>query len=105
MFAVKFRTGSTAFGGASTKELIVTGSTTVNLHKLIARFFDPKKEKNKILADELNFPSDIYAIKSQLHLKGLSSDTHLQKVHTRDGHTLNIEDIIEAMTEDVALIN
>lgn len=100
----KLSKGMAPLVGASSKEVIVTGSTTVNLHQLIASFFEPTKEKNKILADELNFPSDIYAIKSQLHLKGLSSDTHLKKVPTRDGHTLNIEDIIEAMTEDVALI-
>lgn len=90
--------------GASATEVIVTGSTTVNLHQLLASFYKPTKEKYKILADELNFPSDIYAIKSQLKLKGFSPDTHLKKVPSRDGHTLKTKDIIDAMSEDVALI-
>src|SRR5690625_2410494 len=62
----KLSKGMAPLVGASSKEVIVTGSTTVNLHQLIDSFFEPTKEKNKILADELNFPSDIYAIKSQM---------------------------------------
>lgn len=57
--------------GAKPEEVIVTGSTTVNLHQLVASFFQPKNNRTKILADQLNFPSDIYALQSQLKLKGL----------------------------------
>ncbi len=42
--------------GAEANEVIVTGSTTVNLHQLAATFFEPKAGKTKILADELTFP-------------------------------------------------
>lgn len=90
--------------GAHPAEVIVTGSTTVNLHQLVASFYEPTSEKFKIVADDLNFPSDIYALKSQLRLKGFNEKTALKKIPSRDGHTLHIEDIIEAMTEDVALI-
>ena len=90
--------------GASSEEVIVTGSTTVNLHQLIATFYEPTAEKNKIVVDELNFPSDIYAVKSQLNLKGYSPDTHLKFIKSRDGHTLHIDDMIDAMTDDVALV-
>src|SRR5699024_77122 len=61
-------------------------------------------KRTKILADELNFPSDIYALKSQLELKGYDSETHLIRVKSRDGRFLQEEDIVEAMTDDVALI-
>lgn len=90
--------------GAKSNEVIVTGSTTTNLHQLTASFFFPKGDSTKILADDLNFPSDIYALKSQLKLKGLNPNEHLVKVKSRDGHTLERDDIIAAMTEDVALI-
>ncbi|WP_047984745.1 kynureninase [Ornithinibacillus californiensis] len=90
--------------GADPEELIATGSTTANLHQLLASFYQPEGRKTKILADALNFPSDIYAIKSQLQLKGYSPENHLVQVKSSDGHTLKTEDIIEAMTDEIALI-
>jgi kynureninase len=90
--------------GAEPEEVIATSSTTANLHQLVASFFEPTSTKNKILADDITFPSDIYAIQSQLKLKGYNPATHLVKAKSSDGHTLNEEDIIQEMTEDVALI-
>lgn len=90
--------------GASTDEVIVSGSTTVNLHQLVATFFKPTGSRTKILADELNFPSDIYALKSQLASRGLDPDVHLIQVKSRDGRIIEENDIIEAMTEEVALV-
>src|SRR5699024_5674555 len=93
----------TGLVGAKKEEVIVTGSTTVNLHHLVSTFYKPQGKQTKILADTLNFPSDIYALKAQLKLKGYD-DTHLVQVSSEDGHTLNEDDIIEAMSEEVALI-
>lgn len=90
--------------GAFPEEIIVTGSTTVNLHQLVATFYSPEGKKAKILADELNFPSDIYALQSQLKQKGYNPDTHLIQVKSQDGKTLNEDEIIARMTEDIALI-
>ncbi|MGG4489928.1 kynureninase [Metabacillus idriensis] len=90
--------------GAKPEEVVVTGSTTVNLHQLAASFFHPEKKRTKILADDLNFPSDIYALQSQLSLRGLDPAVHLVKVKSRDGHTLNEDDIIASMTNEIALI-
>lgn len=90
--------------GGMKGEVIATGSTTVNLHQLVATFFKPEGTKTKILADELNFPSDIYALKSQLTLKGYDPDAHLVRVKSKDGRFLDEADIIAAMTDEVALI-
>ncbi|TDL74519.1 kynureninase [Rhodococcus qingshengii] len=90
--------------GASSDEVIVTGSTTVNLHQLVATFYKPEGKKSKILADELTFPSDIYALQSQLRIHGFDPDTHLIRVKSRDGRFLEEEDIIDAMTDEIALI-
>ncbi|WP_340084767.1 kynureninase [Siminovitchia sp. FSL H7-0308] len=90
--------------GAKPEEVIVTGSTTVNLHQIVSTFFKPKGNRTKILADELNFPTDIYALKSQLGIHGLDPEEHLIQVKSADGQTLCEEDIINAMTDDVALI-
>ncbi|MFD4703958.1 kynureninase [Gottfriedia sp. NPDC058432] len=103
-FAEKLGALSAPLVGANENEVIVTGSTTTNLHQLIASFYHPTGQKTKILADELNFPSDIYAIQSQLRLKGFDPETHLIQVKSRDCRTIREEDIIEAMTDEIALI-
>jgi len=90
--------------GADPKEVIVTGSTTTNLHQLVATFYKPDGKKTKILADELNFPTDIYALKSQLQLHGYDPEEHLVQVKSRDGKMLQIDDIISAMSDEIALI-
>ncbi|MEH7505189.1 kynureninase [Neobacillus drentensis] len=90
--------------GALANEVIVTGSTTVNLHQLVATFYKPEGKRTKILADELTFPSDIYALQSQLRIHGFDPETHLIRVKSRDGRFLEEEDIIEAMTDEIALI-
>lgn len=90
--------------GAKPNEVIVSGSTTVNMHQLVSTFYQPEGKKTKILADELNFPSDIYALQSQLKLKGYDPSEHLTRVKSSDGHTLCEDDIIEQMTDEVALI-
>lgn len=90
--------------GASPEEVIVTGSTTVNLHQLVATFYKPDGTRTKILADELTFPSDIYALQSQLRTHGYDPDTHLIRVKSQDGRFLEEDDLIKAMTEDIALI-
>lgn len=89
--------------GAKKEEVIVTGSTTVNLHHLVSTFYQPQRNRTKILADSLNFPSDIYALKAQLRLKGYD-ESHLIQVQSEDGHILNEQTIIDEMTDDVALI-
>ncbi|MHA6259093.1 kynureninase [Sporosarcina sp. CAU 1771] len=90
--------------GGKKGEVIAAGSTTGNLHQLVATFYKPAGNRTKILADELNFPSDIYALKSQLALKGYDPAEHLVRVKSRDGSCLTEEDLIEAMTDDIALI-
>jgi len=90
--------------GAFPDEVIVSGSTTSNLHQLAATFYQPEGKRTKILADELNFPSDIYALQSQLRLRGYEPEEHLVRVKSRDGRFLHEEDIIAAMTDEIALI-
>ncbi|TFJ91919.1 kynureninase [Lentibacillus salicampi] len=90
--------------GAKPDEVIVTGSTTSNLHQLTASFYKPAGKKAKILADTLNFPSDIYALKSQLKLNGFDPAEYLLQVESEDGNTLETQNIINAMTDDVVFI-
>lgn len=90
--------------GAQPAEIVTTGTTTTNLHSLVSTFYRPEGERTKILADELNFPSDIYALASQVRLRGYEPDQHLILAKSRDGRTLDEEHLIAAMGSDVALI-
>ena len=91
--------------GAEPKEVIATGTTTVNLHSLVSTFYHPEEGKrSKIIADELDFPTDIYALKSQIRLKGLDPKEHLILIPSDDGRTIDEEKVINRMDDDVALI-
>lgn len=88
---------------ANPEEVVAMGSITSNLHQLLATFYRPTKTRYKIVVDELNFPSDIYAVKSILELQGQSIESALKVIKSRDGKFLDEKDIIEAMDEDVAV--
>jgi kynureninase len=90
--------------GADPAELVVTGTTTTNLHSLVSTFYRPSGHRTRILADELNFPSDLYALGSQIRLRGYDPTEHLILSRSRDGRTLDEADIVAAMTDEVALV-
>lgn len=90
--------------GADPDEVVATGTTTVNQHALVATFYRPKENRRKILATELDFPSDIYALQSQILLHGGEPDIDLVRVKSRDGRTIDEADVIAAMTDEVALV-
>lgn len=95
---------SASLVGANPEEVIVTGSTTINLHQMAATFYQPEGKRTKIIATELDFPTDIYALQSHIKLHGLDPDEHLIRVASRDGRLIDEEDIISAMTDEVALV-
>jgi kynureninase len=94
---------SAALVGAEPDEVIVTGTTTVNLHALVSTFYQPSGNRTKILATALDFPSDIYALQSQILLKDGDPKRDLVRVESRDGRTISEDDLIAAMTDEVAL--
>jgi kynureninase len=103
--------------GAAPDEVTVTGSTTGNLHQLLATLFDAggtarsdrssssgHKAPAVIVADELNFSSDLHALQSHLRQRGLDPANHLRLIRSRDGRTLHPDDIIAGFTPDVQLV-
>lgn len=90
--------------GATGNEVMVTGSITVNIHQMLSTLFHPTAEKSVIVVDELNFPSDIYAVESHLKLRGLDPAVSMRKVKSQDGYILTLEAIEEMLTDDVAIL-
>lgn len=89
---------------AKPEEVTVCTNTTINIHKALATFYKPTKDKYKIIVDDLNFPTDKYAVDSQVKLHGYDPEEAVKVVKSRNGKTIFEEDMIEAMTDDVALI-
>ena len=89
--------------GADPEEVVVANSTTVNIHTLVGSFFDPEPGAEKILVDDLNFPTDTYAVRAQLRQRGLDPDEHLVVVESDDGRTIDEDEIVAAMADDVGL--
>ncbi len=85
--------------GAEPAEVISTGSITTNLHALLATFYRPEGEKRNLLATSLDFPSDLYALAAWAERAG----AELKLIPSRDGHTLEDEDVAASLTPDIAL--
>ena len=86
--------------GAKPVEVICMNSLTVNLHLMMATFYRPAKSRFKLLMEEPAFPSDTYAIKTQIIHHGLDPKDALVLVRPRKGEfTIRTEDFIELIAK------
>ncbi len=101
-FGYAERLGDRAAGlvGAAPEEVVVANATTVNIHALVDTFLDD----GRIVVNELDFPSDHYALRAQLRRRGLDPDDHLVVVESRDGRTVREADVVDALDDDVGLL-
>lgn len=80
--------------GALPGECVMMNSLTTNLHLLMVSFFRPTAERYKIVIEDTAFPSDSYAVASQLRFHGLDPAESLVRLRPREGeHTLRTSDI------------
>lgn len=87
--------------GAQPIETVVMNSLTVNLHLLLISFYGPSGERRKVMIEKGAFPSDRYAIDSQIKLHGLDPANDLVELEPRQGEpTLRTEDIVEAIERE-----
>jgi len=86
--------------GAKPVEVICMNSLTVNLHLMMATFYRPTKSRFKILMEEPAFPSDTYAIKTQIVQHGLNPKDALVLARPRNREfTVRTEDILELIDQ------
>jgi kynureninase len=94
--------------GAQANEVILMNGLTINLHLMMTSFYRPTESRYKILIDEPMFPSDLYAVKSQLRLHGYDPRDALLSIGPRQGeHTIRMEDIEQTLYEhgrEIALV-
>ncbi|MEE2953825.1 MAG: kynureninase [Bacteroidota bacterium] len=94
--------------GAKKNEVIAMNTLTVNLHLMMVSFYRPTKERYKIVIEEDAFPSDIYAVESQLSYHKLDIKKSLIKLKPRKGEDIirneDIQRLITQEGDDIALI-
>ncbi|MES2652368.1 MAG: kynureninase [Bacteroidota bacterium] len=94
--------------GAKPIEVCPMNTLTVNLHLLMVSFYQPKANRFKIIMEAGAFPSDQYAIESQVRFHGYDPKEAIIEVKPREGeYTLRTEDIVEAISingDELALV-
>ena len=93
--------GLAALVGAGETEVIAMNSLTVNLHLMMVSFFRPGGQRNRVLIEKSAFPSDRYAIVSQLEFHGLNAAEHLIEIAPRAGERhLRSEDLVACLERE-----
>ena len=94
--------------GAKTNEVVIMNSLTTNLHLMMVSFYQPSEKKYKILIESDAFPSDKYAMESQLKFHGYCKKEGLIQWKPREGEELcrmeDLEHIMKEQGDEIALI-
>ncbi|MGB2417864.1 MAG: kynureninase [Flavobacteriaceae bacterium] len=94
--------------GAKPIEIVVMNTLTTNLHLLMVSFYNPTKKRHKILIESDAFPSDRYAVQTQLEFHGYDASTCLIEWTPRTDEKLlrteDLEQILETQGEEIALL-
>lgn len=94
--------------GADPLEVVAMNSLTVNLHLMMVSFYRPTRERYKILIEKYAFPSDRYAVLSQLKFHGLNPRQSLIEAAPREGESIirkeDLMAIIDGEGDRIALI-
>lgn len=84
--------------GALESEVTVMNSLTVNLHLLMVSFYKPNSKRFKIIMEGGAFPSDQYAVESQVKFHGFDPKDAVIEIFPREGEvTLRTEDILQTI--------
>ena len=93
--------------GGKPQEVVMMNSLTVNLHLLMVSFYRPTKSKYKIVIESDAFPSDRYAVQSQLEFHGFSKEDVIEWKPRKGEELLQIEDLEEIVSkqgDEIALL-
>ncbi|MDQ3190275.1 MAG: kynureninase [Bacteroidota bacterium] len=84
--------------GALPNEVVVMNQLTINLHLLMASFYQPTKARYKIICEAKAFPSDQYALESQVKFHGFNPEEAIIEVKPREGeYLIRHEDVISTI--------
>ena len=99
-FHEKLMANSARLVGAIPSEVVVMNALTVNIHLLLISFYQPTKNRHKIIIEKGAFPSDQYAVESHFHLHGYDPKDSLIELTPRTGETtLRTDDIVNTIND------
>ena len=93
--------------GADEQEVVAMNTLTVNLHVMMASFYRPDDKRYKIVVESTAFPSDYFAVTSQLGMHGHDPDDALIEWQPREDerlYTEDLEQILERQGDEIALL-
>ena len=93
--------------GAKAEEVTIMNTLTVNIHFLLISFYNPVGDRNKIIIEDNAFPSDYFAIESQVKQRNLDPSEIIIKVPTNSNGLINVDDIykiIKDVGDELALV-
>jgi len=94
--------------GGNNDEVVAMNGLTVNLHLLLVSFYQPTTTRHKILIEQKAFPSDHYAVESQIRQRGFDPETSMLLMKPREGEETwrqnDILELIEKEGESIALV-
>ena len=77
--------------GSLAEEVVAMNSLTTNLHLLLISFYQPIKKRYKILVEQGAFPSDRYAIHSQVQLHGYAIEDAVIEIPADENGVLDLK--------------
>lgn len=83
--------------GATPNEVVPMNTLTVNLHLMMASFYMPTQERNKVLIVQKEFPSDRYAVETHLRFRGYDPEISMVEVVPSSGEFATTDDVIAAI--------
>ncbi|KAL5120833.1 Kynureninase (L-kynurenine hydrolase) [Pleosporales sp. CAS-2024a] len=86
--------------GAWPSEIVAMNTLTINLHLMMAAFYKPTEKKHKIMCEWRPFPSDWYAIQSQMEWHGLDPKKSMLLVEPDNGHLMTTEHILGLIDQE-----
>ena len=94
--------------GAKEMEVVAMNTLTTNLHLMMVSFYRPNPKRFKICYLEAAFPSDRYAIRSQIEFHGYDPSIALLPLRPRDGESVvreeDVLEVIEREGDSIALV-
>jgi kynureninase len=103
-----FRETGARLVGALPGEVVMMNSLTVNLHLMLATFYQPVAGRSIIATEDCAFPSDTYALETHIGHRGFDPGANLLVIRPRQGETLlrtaDIEELLERRGKEIALL-
>lgn len=94
--------------GARPSEVAVMNGLTTNLHLMMVAFYRPTAARHRVIIEARSFPSDLYAVESQIRMRGFDPAASLVELRPREGEaTLRMDDVeaaVRAAGESLALV-